>query len=71
MVYVYSFVVWPDETWDSWPRSVFVLFDVLTVRVEMKFAPEEFERFRSELGHTGFTLRECVRRPLVQLESVV
>jgi hypothetical protein len=69
MKYVYSFVVWPDETWD-FDRAVFDLFNVLTGRVEMQFTAEDFERFRSRLSHHGFTLREVTRRPHVQPEPV-
>jgi hypothetical protein len=67
--YVYSFVVWPDETWD-FDRAVFDLFRVLTARVEMHFTEQEFETFRSRLSHHGLTIREVTRRPYVQPESV-
>lgn len=70
MKYTYSFVVWPDETWDSWPRAVFDYFQVFRYRTEMRFTEEEFERFRSEMGHAGFTLRECTRTPHVEPEPV-
>jgi hypothetical protein len=55
--YVYSFCIWPDETWD-FDRAVFDLFKMLNGRLDMVFAPHEFERFRSALSHHGFTLRE-------------
>ena len=44
----YSFSVWPDETW-NFDRAVYALFKMLGGRVEMTFAPDEFERFRSAL----------------------
>jgi hypothetical protein len=69
MKYVYSFVVWPDETW-NFDRAVYDLFRVLTSRVEMHFTEGEFERFRSALSHHGLTLREATRRPYVRPESV-
>lgn len=67
--YVYSFVVWPDETWD-FDKAVFDYFRVFRRRVEMHFTEEEFERFRSGMGHHGLTLREVTRRPYVQPEVV-
>lgn len=71
MKYVYTFVPWPDETWD-FDRAVFDLFRGLTIkRLEMQFTHEEFERFRSTLSHHGITLREVQRRPWVKPESVV
>lgn len=69
MKYIYSFVVWPDETWNH-PRALFDYFRVFQGRTEMHFTPEKFERFRSEMGHAGFTIRECMRRPLVEWEVV-
>ena len=69
MKYTYSFVTWPDETWD-FDRAVFELFDILSARVEMHFSEKEFESFRSRLSHHGFTLREVTRRPYVQPEPV-
>jgi hypothetical protein len=67
--YVYTFVAWPDETW-NFDRAVFDLFKVLTARVELVFTEREFEMFRSRLSHHGFTLREVVRCPDVPKESV-
>jgi len=69
MKYVYSFVVWPDETWDH-PRALFDYFRVFRRRTEMTIGEAEFERFRSEMGHAGFTLREATRRPDVEPEPV-
>jgi hypothetical protein len=67
--YVYSFVVWPDETWD-FDRAVYDYFRVFRRRTEMHFTADEFERFRSGMGHHGFTLREVTRRPDVEPEAV-
>jgi hypothetical protein len=69
MKYVYSFVPWPDETWE-FDRAVYDLFRVFTRRVEMHFTAEGFERFRSDLSHHGFTLREVTRRPFAKPEVV-
>lgn len=59
-VYAYSFSVWPSETW-GFDKAVFQVFEAMGARVEMPFTPEEFERFRSSLSHSGFTLREIER----------
>jgi hypothetical protein len=68
--YTYTFVPWPDETWDFSP-AMFDLFRGLAIRrLEMDFTHEEFERFRSALSHHGMTLREVQRRPYVKAESV-
>jgi hypothetical protein len=68
-VYVYSFHVWPSETWKFAP-AVYDLFRMLNGRVEMTFSPEEFERFRSDLSHHGLTLREAERVPYLEPEPV-
>jgi hypothetical protein len=60
MDYLYTFSVWPSETW-GFDRAVFQLFEVLAGRVEMQFRPEEFEAFRSALNRHGLTLREVER----------
>jgi hypothetical protein len=70
MKYVYSFSVWPHETWGFKP-SLFRVFEMLTGRVEMVFTHEEFERFRSELSHDGFTMREIERTPCQKPETVL
>ena len=67
--YTYSFSAWPDETW-GFKRALFDLFGMLNGRVEMNFMEREFEHFRSQLGHDGFTLREVERWPYVEPESV-
>lgn len=69
MKYVYSFVVWPDETWTH-PRALFDYFRVFRRRTELTFTEPEFEQFRSEMGRAGYTLRECTRRPEVEPEPV-
>ncbi len=69
MKYTYSFVVWPDETWD-FDRAVYDYFRVFRRRVEMHFTEDEFERFRSGMGHHGFTLREVTRVPRQEPEVV-
>jgi hypothetical protein len=70
MRYVYSFSVWPDETW-KFERAVFALFGMLTARIEMIFTRPEFERFRSGLSHHGLTLREIERVPYHEPETVL
>jgi hypothetical protein len=67
--YVYSFTVWPDETWD-FDKAVFELFRATSIRVEMPFSPENFERFRSGLSHHGLTLREIERVPYAEPETI-
>lgn len=51
-------------------RAIFDLFRMLNGRVEMTFTEREFEQFRSQLGHDGFTLREVERWPHAEPESV-
>jgi hypothetical protein len=69
MKYVYSFVVWPDETW-NFDHAVYEYFRVFRRRTEMHFTEEEFRRFRSGMEHHGLTLREVTRRPYVDPEPV-
>jgi hypothetical protein len=69
MKYIYSFVVWPDEGWKFDP-AVYAYFRVFRKRTEMHFTDEEFERFRSGMGHHGLTLREVARVPYVKPENV-
>lgn len=69
MVYTYSFSVWPNETW-GFDKAVFDLFRMLNGRVEMDFAKDDFESFRSRLSHHGFTLREVERFTKTTLEKV-
>ncbi len=69
--YSYSFFVWPSETW-GFRRALFDLFRVLNAaRVEMVLTEREFEHFRSELNHDGFTLREIERWPHEKPNPVV
>ena len=67
--YVYSFSVWPSETWGFAP-AVFDLFRMLNGRIEIVFTPEEFESFRSSLSHHGLTMRETERIPYFEPEPV-
>lgn len=69
VVYLYSFVVWPSETW-GFDRAVYDYFRVFRHRTEMRFTEEAFERFRSGMGHHGLTLRELTRLPYVEPESI-
>jgi hypothetical protein len=69
MKYVYSFSVWPDETW-KFEHAIYDLFRMLTTRVEMTFTSKEFEQFRSSLSHHGLTLREIERWPYMEPEPV-
>ena len=68
--YVYSFQVWPDETWNFDP-AVYELFKVRQGRVELDFFESDFERFRSGLSHHGLTLREVERVPYTEPEPVL
>ena len=68
-IYAYSFSVWPNETW-GFDRSVFQVFEAMGSRVEMQFTPDEFERFRSSLSRSGFTLREVERVPHNEPQAV-
>jgi len=69
MAYKYSFVVWPDETW-NFDKAVYHYFRIFRRRTEMAFTEDEFERFRSGMGHHGLTLREVTRVLAVEPESV-
>jgi hypothetical protein len=69
MRYVYTFNIWPDEGW-GFGRALFDVLRLLNTRVEMPFAEEEFERFRSALNRDGFTLRAIVRVPYHEPEVV-
>lgn len=68
--YVYTFSVWPDETWDIDP-AIYTLFECFQHPVELEFTPQQFERFRSGLSHHGLTLREISRVPYVEPEILV
>lgn len=67
--YLYSFVVWPDET-RGFPKPMFDLFLMLNNRVEMEFTTDEFSRFRSTLQQHGLILREIERAPCTEPETV-
>jgi hypothetical protein len=69
MKYVYTFSVWPSETW-GFNRELFDLFRMVNTQVEMHFTEGEFEQFRSALSHDGFSLREIERWPYVDPEPV-
>lgn len=68
--YLYYFDVWPDETWNH-PRALFDFFRIYHRTVEKVFTEDEFQRFRSEMGHAGFTLRGVTRRLYTELEAVI
>jgi hypothetical protein len=70
VVYVYSFSVWPDETW-KFTRSLYDYFRMINTLVEMNFTQDQFERFRSEMSHDGMTLREVGRWPYHEPEVVL
>jgi hypothetical protein len=67
--FVYSFAIWPDETWKFDP-AVHRVFEAMGGRMEFEFAEPEFERFRSGLSHHGLTLREVERVPYREPEPV-
>lgn len=57
VMFKYSFVVWPSEDWGH-ARSVVAYFTIVG-RVEMEFPDAiQFETFRSEMSHSGLSLRE-------------
>jgi hypothetical protein len=70
MKYVYTFSIWPDETW-GFQEAIFDVFRLINPRVEMPFTPEEFEQFRSALNRDGFTLRGIVRVPHHEPEIIL
>lgn len=68
--FIYSFSVWPDETWNFSPAT-FQLFEVLKVRIQFEFTEQEFEEFRSGLSHHGLTLREIERVPAFEPQIIL
>jgi hypothetical protein len=70
MKYTYCFSVWPSETW-GFKKPLYQVFRLLGGRVEMPFTEVEFERFRSELNHDGFTVRAITRWPHHEEETVL
>jgi hypothetical protein len=70
MKYVYTFSIWPDETW-GFDRALFDAFRLMQRRLAMSFTEEEFEIFRTRLSHHGFTLRGIVRVPHHEPEVVL
>jgi hypothetical protein len=70
MPYIYSFVVWPDETWKH-GGAMYTYFKLFHRRTEMRFTQEDFEKFRSDMGHYGFILREIERQLYVTPEVVL
>ena len=70
MVYVYSFVAWPDETWREFPKELFDLFRMYC-RVEFQLTEQQFDIFRAKLAAVGVTLREVERVLYREPESVV
>jgi hypothetical protein len=70
MKYAYTFGIWPAGTW-GFRRSLFDVMRLLNSRVEMHFTEAEFERFRSELNHDGFTMRGITRIPYHDPEGVL
>jgi hypothetical protein len=69
MKYVYTFSIWPDETW-GFSRALFDTLRLVNTRVEMTFTEAEFEQYRSALNRDGFTLRAIVRVPYREPEVV-
>jgi hypothetical protein len=67
--YNYEFSVWPSEGF-GFNRAVYQVFEMLGGRLAMEFTESDFERFRSELSHNGFTVREIERVPYVDPEIV-
>lgn len=68
-LWVYSFSLWPDETW-NFSRSLFNVFTMMTGRMDLNLTEAEFEKIRSDLGHDGFTMREVERWPYHPPQSV-
>lgn len=68
--WAYCFTLWPAETW-GFKRALFNYFQFINTSCEMEFTEAEFERFRSELNHDGFTLREITRVPYREPETIL
>ena len=68
--YVYSFVVWPNETYEAHPQALFDYFRKFRRCTEMIFTEDGFRKFRAEMASAGFRLAECIRRPNFPLEPV-
>jgi hypothetical protein len=78
--YVYTFHLWPDETWgrrdldDNHPKiphAVFDLFRMINHGIEMELTALEFVRFRHDVESFGITLREISRRPYHEEETIL
>ena len=69
MKYTYSFSVWPSETW-GFTRDLFDIFRMVNTNVEMSFTEDQFESFRSNLSHDGFSVREVSRLPYHEPENI-
>ena len=63
--FLYRFTVWPDDQW-GYGRSVFQVFEAMDSRLEMRLSEDGFERFRLNLSHNGFALREVERTACVE-----
>jgi len=70
MKYAYRFSLWPDETW-GFNSALFDVFLLFNTRVELTFTEAEFEAFRSQLSHDGFTMRGIVRVQYQEPEVVL
>lgn len=69
IVYVYTFTVWPAETF-GFSRNLFLVFEFLNGRIERQLTADEFETFRSDLNRQGLTLREILRQPAKDWELI-
>lgn len=63
--FTYRFTVCPDDQW-GYGWSVLQVFQAVDARLEMRFSEEDFERFRLNLSHNGFSLREVERTACVE-----
>jgi len=69
-LYTYSFCVWPHDL-AGFSKDLFDVFAMISDHVEMDFTEEAFNRFRSELEHDGFTLREIERWQCSERENIL
>lgn len=69
-IFVYSFSVWPDESFDH-DIAMFDLFRVLGTRVDITFAEYEFLSFKHGLKKAGITLREVERIPALHCSAML
>jgi hypothetical protein len=63
--YNYRFTVCPDDQW-GYGWSVAKVFEAVDARLEMRLSEDDFERFRLNLSHNGFLMRDVERTACVE-----